>query len=363
MAGRDYRVTGKPPDTDTLGFRWNAFNNLFWTAADVGAREWRAARDPDEENAKKLMHQFVWAIPYDPPALDLTKLEYHEITKRVRETPRGHVPVNAEHFTIAIDLGTWQCHWTALAFDDAGSPQVVDYGVVVPPSHAMDVDLALMIALREWRDMVEAGWPIQGQPEAERRVPDLAWIDSSWKGPEVAYPFVRESDAELFGVVKGLGVSQAMVRKYTQPRQTGNVVKYLGQDYHAALLQSEGVLLWEVNADSWKSWIHERLHTPLSEPGAFALFNAKPQEHTTYAKQLAAERQVSEFVAGKGTVVRWENSRRRQNHYLDATYMACAAGHLAGVRLFQEQVEDEHEPRRCERVTAPDGRPFLVTER
>ena len=46
-------------------------------------------------------------------------------------------------------------------------------------------------------------------------------------------------------------------------------------------------------------------------------------------RSLTAE----EFLAGKGLVTKWERLRRN-NHWLDALYNACAAGHLAGVRLI-----------------------------
>ena len=39
--------------------------------------------------------------------------------------------------------------------------------------------------------------------------------------------------------------------------------------------------------------------------------------------------------AGKGNVTRWERLRK-QNHWLDALYNACAAGHFCGVRLVDE---------------------------
>jgi len=39
------------PQTKTLGFRWNAFNNLFLSASDVGEAEHKASRSSDEENA------------------------------------------------------------------------------------------------------------------------------------------------------------------------------------------------------------------------------------------------------------------------------------------------------------------------
>src|SRR4051812_15139071 len=36
-------IQGDAPQTDTLGFRWSGVNNLFLTAGDLGADEWRAA--------------------------------------------------------------------------------------------------------------------------------------------------------------------------------------------------------------------------------------------------------------------------------------------------------------------------------
>ncbi|TWT51934.1 hypothetical protein KOR42_32160 [Thalassoglobus neptunius] len=51
---------------------------------------------------------------------------------------------------------------------------------------------------------------------------------------------------------------------------------------------------------------------------------------------LTAERQTEEFVNGKGVVTRWERTRRN-NHWLDALYNACAAGHYVGARLLGDQ--------------------------
>ena len=65
------------------------------------------------------------------------------------------------------------------------------------------------------------------------------------------------------------------------------------------------------------------------------LFQASPQEHLALAKHLTAEMKTEEFVAGKGVVVKWERLRR-QNHWFDALYNACAAGHYCGVRLVGE---------------------------
>jgi hypothetical protein len=48
------------------------------------------------------------------------------------------------------------------------------------------------------------------------------------------------------------------------------------------------------------------------------------------AKHLTAETKTDEFVAGKGTVVSWERLSGK-NHWFDALYNACAAGHGRGL--------------------------------
>ena len=56
------------------------------------------------------------------------------------------------------------------------------------------------------------------------------------------------------------------------------------------------------------------------------------------AKHLTAERKTEEFVAGKGVLTKWERLNRN-NHWFDALYNACAAGHGSGVRLVEEKPE------------------------
>jgi hypothetical protein len=75
------------------------------------------------------------------------------------------------------------------------------------------------------------------------------------------------------------------------------------------------------------------------------LFRASPQEHLPLAKHLTAEKKTDQFIAGKGVIVKWERLRR-QNHWLDALYNACAAGNYCGARL----VDENRKPRR-ERLT------------
>jgi hypothetical protein len=122
----------------------------------------------------------------------------------------------------------------------------------------------------------------------------------------------------------------------------GSVVKHLGEGFHANLLIAEQLMLVEIDADHWKSWVHARLSTPLSRPGAMTLFQAAPREHLALAKHLTAETKTEQFVAGKGVVAKWERLRR-QNHWFDALYNACAAGHACGARLVEPDVTPQPE--------------------
>ncbi|MSR60238.1 MAG: hypothetical protein EXS05_21795 [Planctomycetaceae bacterium] len=107
---------------------------------------------------------------------------------------------------------------------------------------------------------------------------------------------------------------------------------WIGDDCHVSRLAADDIDLVESNADLWKSFLHSRIATPLSTPGALSLFNAPPEEHLSLAKHFTSEKQVEEFIAGKGTVIRWVR-QSRNNHWFDAAYNACVAGHLLGARL------------------------------
>jgi hypothetical protein len=148
------------------------------------------------------------------------------------------------------------------------------------------------------------------------------------------YTFCREA-GERFRPALGRGTDQQHRQWQGRATQTGSEIKLIGEGYHVAWLPVAQLHLFAVDSDHWKTWVHQRLATPLGTPGAMTLFQALPQDHLSLAKHLTAETKVEEFVPGKGTVVRWERVRR-QNHWLDALYNACAAGHFCGVRLVDE---------------------------
>jgi phage terminase large subunit GpA-like protein len=323
---------GELKPTDTLGFRWSAVNNLFLTAGEIAADEWRASRAIDEENAEREMRQFVWCLPVVPDKQDETPVDAHALATRTIALPRGIVPDDAKYITAAVDLGKYLLHWIVVAWSAQARGHVVDYGRIEVASEDLGVEQALLIALREFRDLAQEGWAI-GHEDGNRKQPDAAWVDSGYM-TSVVYNFARES-GDKFRPAIGRGAAQQRQQWYSRPTRTGSVVRHIGEGYHLNFLRSEKLRLVEIDADHWKTWVHQRLVTPLGSDGAMTLFEATPQQHLALAKHLTAEVKTEEFVTGKGVVVKWERLRR-QNHWFDALYNACCAGHYVGVRLVAE---------------------------
>ncbi|QDT55930.1 Phage terminase large subunit (GpA) [Caulifigura coniformis] len=346
-------LTGEAIATDTLGFRWSAIHNLFLMPADLAADEWRASRSPDEENAEKEMRQFVWCLPVAPSRQDETTLLAEEILLRQSTWPRGLVPPDCTVLTAAIDLGKYLCHWIVVGWKPDATCYVVDYGRIEVPSDSLAVEQALMVSLRQFRDLVKDGWPVSQEfaasPGKKRLTPVHVLVDAGYMTP-VVYTFCRES-RQPFHPAVGRGATQQRTQSYHHPTSRGATVVHIGQDYHVNRQPVDRIDLVEMDADAWKTWVHQRLSCPLDQPGALRLYKAPPQEHLSLAKHLTAERKTEEFVAGKGVVTRWERIRR-QNHWFDALYNACVAGHAAGVRLIREQ-----------KVYVPPIRPYGVISR
>jgi hypothetical protein len=113
----------------------------------------------------------------------------------------------------------------------------------------------------------------------------------------------------------------------------------VGEGYEGVQLPGGGGVLIEANADHWKSFVHARLQTPVGHPGAMTLHQGTPGDHLAISKHFTSEKKEEEFVAGRGTVVRWRKVHRN-NHWLDAAYLACVAGYGVGERLIGASIPD-----------------------
>lgn len=330
------RVTGDPPRTHTLGFRWSAPDNLLIGAPEVAVDEWNKLRSVDEENDEKKLRQFVWALPYEPPKVDLSALDPAGVTLRTTKHPRGHCPPGTEVVTTTVDVGKYACHWVTIAWRSGATSSVIDYGVFDVPVQDLAPEVALLMALREFRDnTTEAGWL---DPETgDLRKPDQVWIDAGGYFAGPVHEFANESP-DRYRACIGFGTSR-VPRPYWKPRKKTPQIAFIGEGYHVARIKRGNepgrVELVEIDANTWKTFLQARMTTNMAKPGAMSLFAVPARnDHLTFAQHLAAERKEEQFKPGKGRLWVWITVSRR-NHFLDASYMGCCAAHYAGIRLLR----------------------------
>lgn len=332
-------VTGQPDATDTLGLRYNAALNMIVPLSETAAEEWRASRKPDAELPERGLCQYHWSTPIKVGAVDVTELNEEQVSKRTISTPMGIVPAGASVVTVGIDIGKRLCHWIAVAWRPEGSPHVLQYGRMETAWDSVGVERAILAALREWREQYgDSGWQRDGGAEKIR--PAMVWVDAQYQ-TDVIHAFCSES-GDRYLAAQGVGATQRSrggLTRYRKPRKASALVRVIGEEYHVVRLQRPRRLLVQVNSDHWKSYIHDRLHAPAGGPGGLTLHRGEGNDHLALAKHLVAERQQTERTK-YGPVTRWVNPTGRNNHLLDALYLACAAGHMAGIRALEDRAAD-----------------------
>jgi hypothetical protein len=331
------KIKGDIPKTQTLGFRWSAIDNPFVTASDLGAEEWKASKDRDRENAEKKMRQFVWALPYEPPELDLTPLLAEDVEKRTGKLKKGVVPAETTAITIGIDTGKRALHWTALAASKEHGSRVIEYGEQPVAADRLGVRRGLVDALIKLAEYFDDGW---ADPSGRVHFVSQVWIDSGYhEHTEAVYEFCTLINkklecplgAEIYRPTKGYGEGQKRMTRYNAPTGKNRGILHIGNQFHIARVQRNGrfvpgVMLVHMNSDHWKSELHQRLSMPAEDELAVTLYDAaSPNEHADFSEQLTAEKQVEKFLPNRGEVVVWERVRRK-NHWLDSTYSALCAG-------------------------------------
>jgi len=305
--------------------------------------EWSAVQAYYNRVADMGKDAVATEIDNDPPETvgpQGAGLTAETVASRLSGFSRCQLPANTHTLTAAIDLGKYNCHWTVIAWWKGAGGCVVDYGIAEVTGNdsintgdkaadMMASEPQIFKALLNWRDSLLSKEYVDaaGTP---RKI-DCVFVDSGTY-TNAAYEFVRQVGG-VFHAAKGIG-------KYHQKTTSTDKLK-AGDHMHAAYQESERLWLFDLDTDYWKNWVHERFLTPpfddetnLLRKGSLSLFVPDgSRRHTSYAQHIVAEELVTEFKEGKGSKTYW-NKRNDNNHWLDATYYAAAAGRFTGVHLL-----------------------------
>jgi hypothetical protein len=182
------------------------------------------------------------------------------------------------------------------------------------------------------------------------------------------FEFVRQVGGMPFAASKGWDRGRFSTGKDAADRRTF-------YECYAKHSPADRVWAYNVNTEFWKQWSQERFTTEtFSESnqmndGALSLFvPSSPKEHLAFSHHMTSEERQSLFVEGKGIVTKWV-VKNKNNHWLDAVALACAAAGVLGVRLIQRDslttsTKTAPRPEAPQRkLLTPHGKPFLITER
>lgn len=344
-------ITGAEPRTETFGLRWSAFDNPFVRTSRLGKDEWLTKRASNQDSAERAARQFIWAIPYESADIELTPVDPEDIRKRMAETKRGIVPNKAMAVVVGIDTGKYRLHWVAMAILPDNWAVAIDYGEQKTEAKKVGTLKGMKDAFALLRLHFDSGWQFE---DGRMCQPQQVWIDSGYhEHKQPVYEFCKETNAELgraFGdeiyrPTKGYAEGHKQMTRYYAPLELTDSVQYIGEEFNMRLQLDDQIYLVHTNADYWKARVQEGLSMESQSAGAVSLYWTPDQyEHQEYSQQIAAEKQVEEWHQGRGFLKVFK-VMQRENHYLDATYLALAAGQFVReMSVCETYVEDDTGP-------------------
>jgi hypothetical protein len=303
-------------------------------------------------------------IDNDPPdesGVETLGLTAGKVASRISGYLQGDLHPDTQFVTVGLDIGKYYSHWAKIAWHGNAIGHVVDYGVMETPgmttaTDARSVMTALLPALMQFRtDMIADGKL------------DFCLVDSG-DYSEAIYEFVRQAGGHPFAAAKGHPGGKLRIGDVTPDRRP-----FLAAFAHR--LPQERLWLYNLDSEFWKQWVHDRFATAtfdeneMLNDGSLSIYAAPDdrKRHLSYSHHIVAEERRDTFVAGKGIVRKWV-TMSKNNHYLDATALACAAAGCLGVSLVPKMESrppaTQSQPRRQRpAITNPSGKPFLATER
>lgn len=259
------------------------------------------------------------------------------VRSRLNNLPRHTVTDDVTRLVCALDLRKRYIHWTAIGWIPGATGLICNYGVQdVYNAEKIGIEKALIQALHEWRENMLAG-PVMSL--GEKPVPiDLALIDSGSGLHEPAVmQFCREVGGKPFVPSKGFGGGGFRGRPYRAPSKAAP--RFIGDHWYISR-QAGRPDLYCLDTDYWKRFVHERFLTPADRPGSLSLFGTKSIDHLSFSKHIVAEVWRERNIPGKGMKAFWDVVNPN-NHWLDCTYMCCAAASMMGISLLPAAKQPE----------------------
>ena len=309
---------------------------------------WPERHNDDEEsalqNAMNLMHRdhFAFSSEYQNEPMsddeDMDRmLSADEIASKTNGLGARVVPLDCHRITMFVDVQKTCLFYTVCAFADDFTGSVIEYGTF-PEQNTRCFSLSTIT--RRLCDIYKSSVEAQLYSGISALVKDKAScvysredgtelqigmiaIDANWGiSTDIVYQFCRQT--EFRGRVipahgRYVGASSKPMSEYR--KKPGERVGLNWIVTSSASQRAIRHIAFDTNF--WKSFVHERLASPIGDRGCLTLYGSRPYEHELYAEHMTAEFRVRTQGRGR-TVDEWKlRPDRSDNHWLDCT-VGCA---------------------------------------
>lgn len=267
------------------------------------------------------------------------------IRSRCNGLSRGLVPVWATQVTSFFDVHQELIYWVRMAWGPGFTGAVLDYDVWPEQSDnyfAMrsakptitsrypsgGVEAKITAALTDCTNFV-LGSSLETEASGEMRVA-RAMVDAG-KWTDDIFEFVRRSPhagilLPSHGV--GIGARNVPMSKYTP--KPGEIIQ---SNCIVSAPGKRAIRSVSIDTNHWKTFVHNRLRTPIGDSGALTLYGKRPEEHKLFADHLNAE--IAVQTSGRGrSLEEWSvKPGKPDNHWFDCVVGNCVAASLCGISL------------------------------
>jgi hypothetical protein len=330
-------------------------------AMDAGAKvAWPARFEPDEVSALQYAMNLFYndrAVFYaeyqnDPEgglSDDIKLTDPEIIAARLNLLDRYTVPLWGTKLTAMIDVQHSLLYWAVVAWSEQFGGSVIDYGAWPEQKRkyftlkqadpvfdnrypGRSVKGQVFAALTNCTD-----WLLDREFMREDNTPmkiDRCLADG--KDQEVAEEIYTVCRTSKFGAIlnpsggKGIGPGDLPMMEYNIKQG-----EKLGQNWLMKRSAKHAMNHFIVDTNFWKSFVHDRIETPIGEMGALTFYGKPGADHRMVADHLVAEtrdRQFSERTQRKVTIWRAKPGRP-DNHFFDCIVGAAVAASIEGITL------------------------------
>ncbi len=300
--------------------------------------------------------------------LDTDDVTVDSVLGKLNNLDSQVIPATCSHLTAFIDVQQKLLYWMVIAWEENFTGYIVDYGAYPDPK-------------KEWFDLKSVRKSLQtvagvGSLEAsiyaglETVVGNLCgkeWkrddgsilrigrlmIDANWgDSTDTVYQFARQSSFASIVMPshgKYVGAAGSPLTQYT--KKPGERV---GLNWIETSKAKRGIRYALIDTNAWKSFLQERLRSPMGSKGCLSINGKEKNRHKLLAHHLTAEYRVR--VEAKNRVVdEWKlRPDKPDNHWLDCAVGCCVGASMLGCNLMKDKIVVKKRETRKSRVSYLD---------